>query len=236
MRIGGGVLPASIQQHTDGADFDLTEGGVTVHVHHAGERARAVQGLRAGRRRRALERARLDHVRLDAPVDQARRRLQRRPRPRRSAPPTPSAAATEPMRAQLGYGLLTIGTVAAALGLATLATGLATGRRALLDVGRRYVVVILVVGDRRVRRHGDGAVRARLLDQVRRRQRRARNARALHVHRGVGARSKARSCCGRCCSRSTSRSPRGDSATVPTTRSSRGPRSCSTWCCSSSSR
>ncbi len=48
------------------------------------------------------------------------------------------------MRGQLGFGLLTIGTVAAALGVATLATGLATGRRALLDVGRRYVVVILV--------------------------------------------------------------------------------------------
>src|SRR6267154_3321880 len=48
------------------------------------------------------------------------------------------------MRGQLGFGLLTIGTVAAALGLATLATGLATGRRALLDIGRRYVVVILV--------------------------------------------------------------------------------------------
>jgi cytochrome c-type biogenesis protein CcmF len=48
------------------------------------------------------------------------------------------------MRAQLGIGLLTIGTVAAALGLATIATGLATGRRTLLDVGRRYVLVILV--------------------------------------------------------------------------------------------
>jgi cytochrome c-type biogenesis protein CcmF len=48
------------------------------------------------------------------------------------------------MRGQLGFGLLTIGTVAAALGVATLATGLATGRRALLDIGRRYVVVILV--------------------------------------------------------------------------------------------
>ncbi|HEV7525741.1 MAG TPA: heme lyase CcmF/NrfE family subunit [Acidimicrobiia bacterium] len=48
------------------------------------------------------------------------------------------------MRAQLGYGLLTIGTVAAALGMATLAFGLATGRRALLDIGRRYVAVILV--------------------------------------------------------------------------------------------
>jgi cytochrome c-type biogenesis protein CcmE len=36
MRIGGGVMPESIAQHTDGADFDLTEGGVTVHVHHVG--------------------------------------------------------------------------------------------------------------------------------------------------------------------------------------------------------
>ena len=36
MRIGGGVLPLSIQQHTNGAEFDLTEGGVTVHVHHVG--------------------------------------------------------------------------------------------------------------------------------------------------------------------------------------------------------
>ena len=31
MRIGGGVVPATITQRTDGADFDLSEGGVTVH-------------------------------------------------------------------------------------------------------------------------------------------------------------------------------------------------------------
>ncbi|HEY5076676.1 MAG TPA: cytochrome c biogenesis protein CcsA, partial [Acidimicrobiia bacterium] len=48
------------------------------------------------------------------------------------------------MRAQLGFGLLTIATVACALGFATLATGLATGRRALLELGRRYVAVVLV--------------------------------------------------------------------------------------------
>ncbi len=36
MRIGGGVLPASIRQLADGADFELTEGGVTVRVHHTG--------------------------------------------------------------------------------------------------------------------------------------------------------------------------------------------------------
>jgi cytochrome c-type biogenesis protein CcmF len=48
------------------------------------------------------------------------------------------------MRAQLGYGLLTIGTVAAFLGLVSLGAGLTTGRRTLLDAGRRYVPVILV--------------------------------------------------------------------------------------------
>jgi cytochrome c-type biogenesis protein CcmF len=48
------------------------------------------------------------------------------------------------LRAQLGFGLLTIGTVACALGLATLATGLATRRRSLLELGRRYVAVVLV--------------------------------------------------------------------------------------------
>ncbi len=36
MRIGGGVVPATITQRSDGADFDLTEGGVTVHVHQVG--------------------------------------------------------------------------------------------------------------------------------------------------------------------------------------------------------
>ena len=36
MRIGGGVLPATIKQRNDGADFDLIEGGVTVHIHHVG--------------------------------------------------------------------------------------------------------------------------------------------------------------------------------------------------------
>ena len=30
MRIGGGVVPASIQHRGDGVDFSLTQGGVTV--------------------------------------------------------------------------------------------------------------------------------------------------------------------------------------------------------------
>lgn len=39
LRIGGAVVPHSVSQRTDGtgADFDLTEGGVTVHVHHTGD-------------------------------------------------------------------------------------------------------------------------------------------------------------------------------------------------------
>jgi cytochrome c-type biogenesis protein CcmF len=47
------------------------------------------------------------------------------------------------MRSQLGYGLLTIGTAAAALGVATLATGIARHNLRLLELGRRYIVVIL---------------------------------------------------------------------------------------------
>jgi cytochrome c-type biogenesis protein CcmE len=36
MRIGGGVVPTSIKDRTDGVDFELSEGGVTVKVHHTG--------------------------------------------------------------------------------------------------------------------------------------------------------------------------------------------------------
>jgi cytochrome c-type biogenesis protein CcmE len=36
MRIGGGVVPASIERRADGVDFELFEGGVTVRVHHTG--------------------------------------------------------------------------------------------------------------------------------------------------------------------------------------------------------
>ena len=36
MRIGGGVVPESIKTRNDGVDFQLTEGGVTVLVHHTG--------------------------------------------------------------------------------------------------------------------------------------------------------------------------------------------------------
>ncbi len=36
LRIGGGVVPKSIVQRGDGVDFKLTEGGVTVLVHHTG--------------------------------------------------------------------------------------------------------------------------------------------------------------------------------------------------------
>jgi cytochrome c-type biogenesis protein CcmF len=48
------------------------------------------------------------------------------------------------MRAQLGYGLLTIGTAASALGLATFGAGIRGGNARLLAAGRRYVVVVLL--------------------------------------------------------------------------------------------
>src|SRR2546423_3143505 len=48
------------------------------------------------------------------------------------------------MRAQLGYGLLTIATAAAALGLVTTAAGIVRERPHLLDLGRRYVVLVLL--------------------------------------------------------------------------------------------
>jgi len=47
------------------------------------------------------------------------------------------------VRAELGFALLTIGTVGALLGVVTLATGLITKRPRLLDIGRRYVPVVL---------------------------------------------------------------------------------------------
>jgi cytochrome c-type biogenesis protein CcmE len=36
MRIGGGVVPGSINRREGGVDFDLTQGGVTVHIHQTG--------------------------------------------------------------------------------------------------------------------------------------------------------------------------------------------------------
>jgi cytochrome c-type biogenesis protein CcmF len=47
------------------------------------------------------------------------------------------------MRASLGYAFLAVGTAAAALGLVTIAIGLARKDPRLLDVGRRFVAVVL---------------------------------------------------------------------------------------------
>jgi cytochrome c-type biogenesis protein CcmF len=47
------------------------------------------------------------------------------------------------MRAQLGTGLLVVGLVASLLGVATLVTGIATKRAAALELGRRYVAIVL---------------------------------------------------------------------------------------------
>src|SRR4029079_12213144 len=98
-------------------------------------------GLRARGGRGSLEPARFEEIRLDASAHQARCRLHAA-QDGRGVSPGPGRP--RQLRAQLGFGLLTIGTVASALGLATLATGLATGRSALLQLGRRYVVVVLV--------------------------------------------------------------------------------------------
>jgi cytochrome c-type biogenesis protein CcmF len=48
------------------------------------------------------------------------------------------------MRAQLGYGILAIGTAAAVLGVATLIAGLALRLPKLLELARRYVLVVLL--------------------------------------------------------------------------------------------
>jgi cytochrome c-type biogenesis protein CcmF len=48
------------------------------------------------------------------------------------------------MRAQLGYGILSIGTAAAVLGVATLIAGLALRMPKLLELARRYVLVVLL--------------------------------------------------------------------------------------------
>ena len=48
------------------------------------------------------------------------------------------------MRAQLGYGMLAIGTAGAVLGSATLIAGLVLRRAALLELARRYVLAVLL--------------------------------------------------------------------------------------------
>ena len=88
MRIGGGVIPDSINQHSDGADFDLTEGGVTVHVHHVGNEPELFKACAPVVAEGHWSAPGSDDVRLDAPADQARRRLQAAEDRRRSAPTT----------------------------------------------------------------------------------------------------------------------------------------------------
>ena len=36
MRVGGAVVPGSIERRDEGIDFSLTEGGTTIRVHHVG--------------------------------------------------------------------------------------------------------------------------------------------------------------------------------------------------------
>ena len=74
------------------------------------------------------------------------------------------------------------------LGVVTILGGIYRDRPQLMRTGRRYVFVLVAAVAAFVD-DGVGALLARLLDPVRRRQRRARDARAVHVHRRlVGAR------------------------------------------------
>src|SRR4029077_44380 len=54
-------------------------------------------------------------------------------------PPRP-----DQVRAQLGYAMLAVGTAAAVLGIATLAAGIHLERPALMQLARRYVVIVLL--------------------------------------------------------------------------------------------
>ena len=185
-------------------------------------RADAVQELRAGGRRRSLER---QHVRVRADPDQAR--LDLRPEEGHQGDLPAGSVRTREGAARLrhardrhrGRGARRRDPrrrhPAAPAGAAAARAPLRAGRAAR--------------GGRRVRGDGVGAVRPRLLDRVRRRQRRARRPASTRSP-PRGARSKVRSCCGRSRSRPTSASRRGGSASAPKTRSSRGPRSCSSSC------
>ncbi len=90
------------------------------------------------------------------------------------------------MRAQLGYGILAIGTAAAVLGAATLVAGLWLRLPKLLELARRYVFVVLLaaIGAFAVMESAlfahDYSI-AYVTENVA-----ARDARAVHVYRGLG--------------------------------------------------
>ena len=208
---------------------NCTEGGVTVHVHHAGSEPAAVQGLRARGRRGPLGATRLDHVRLDAAVDQARQRLQAAEDASTRRRPSAMNRSTQ-MRAQLGVRPAhdRYRRCRARPGRRSRPVSRRT-RRSCSTSGRRYVVGRPRGRGRRVRRDGDRAVR-RTTSRSSTSPTTSRAPRPGSTRSPPrGRRSRARSCCGRCCSRSTSAV---DHLAVPQaqrpTRSSRGRRSCST--------
>ena len=89
------------------------------------------------------------------------------------------------MRAQLGFALIVVGFAASLLGVVTLAYGIATKRAAVLVLGRRYVVVLLAAAVGAFAIMESALLAHDYSIQYVAEQRRARHARALHVHRGV---------------------------------------------------
>ena len=139
------------------------------------------------------------------------------------------------MRAAIGYGAITAGAAACVLGIVTILGGIYRDRPQLLRTGRRYVFVTLVAAIAAFATMEWALWSHDYSIQYVAEQRRARDARAVHLHRRlvgargvdplVGARARA----------ATSRSPRGGSGTRVRIRSSRGrPSSGSVSHCSSS--
>ena len=138
------------------------------------------------------------------------------------------------MRAQLGYGILAIGTAAAVLGVATLIAGLALRLPKLLELARRYVLVVLLaaIGAFAVMESAlfahDYSIKY-VTENV------ARDARPLHLHGRMGS---ARRIDPALVARALGVRGRHHVALsrARPTPWSRGRRSCSSSCCASSSR
>ena len=137
MRIGGAVVPGSIHETASGARFELVEGGQTVLVVHHGTQPTLFKDcapvVADGHWNHDTFESDQILIKHGSDVPAPREREGRLP-----------AGSVQEMRAQLGYGILAIGTAAAVLGVATLVAGLALRRPKLLELARRYVLVVLL--------------------------------------------------------------------------------------------
>ena len=134
-RIAGKVVPGTVHTTKAGVRFELTDGKATAagaaHRRHAG----AVQGRRPGGVRRALGRP--DHdVRLGPDPHQARQRLH--------ATEGEDEGGRQRVKAHLGVFALAVGASACLFGIGTLALGLRRHDARLLNLGRRYVYLVLL--------------------------------------------------------------------------------------------